>query len=327
MAGVLFFGCAANGVLLAGAQEVAAAARQLAHALGTSVAGAVLGNGVEKAASELGQTAGSDVYFVDDVRLNLYLGDAYVASAKAVVDAVSPDFVLFQQTSETNEWVPRLAARLDAALVTSCNGIVIDNDEIVATKSVSGGAARAEYTFNRALRMAILAPGSYEPSGQQEAAGRLHRVAAPEFDTRVEVLEEIPDPVGAGPQLKTARVVVSGGLGIGSKENWKLIDDAAAALGAGVGGSRAVVELGWIPPSKQVGFSGVKIRPDVYFAVGISGAVHHLAGISGAKTVVAINNDPEANIYRVARFGVVGDAKDVLPAFVARVKELRSQNV
>ncbi|CAM2162309.1 electron transfer flavoprotein alpha subunit [Paraburkholderia sacchari] len=326
MAGVLFFGCAANGVLLPGAREVAAAARQLAQALGTSVAGAILGTGVEKAASELGQVAGSDVYFVDDERLKSYLGDAYVASANAIVDAAAPDFVLFPQTSETNEWVPRLAARLDAALVTSCTGLVVSGGEIIATKPVSGGAAQAEYTFNRPLRMAIVAPGSYEPIAHDAVAGRPHRVTAPEINTRVQVLEDIADPVGAGPQLKSARVVISGGLGIGSKENWKLIDDAAAALGAGVGGSRAVVELGWIPPSKQVGFSGVKIRPDVYLAVGISGAVHHLAGISGAKTVVAINNDPDANIYRVARFGVVGDAKEVLPAFVARVKELCAQN-
>jgi len=324
MAGVLFFGCAANGELLAGAQEVAAAARQLAQSLGTSVTAAVLGSGVEKAATELGQAVGSDVYCVDDVRLTKYLGDAYVACAKAIVDAVAPDFVLFQQTSETNEWVPRLAARLDAALVTSCTSIAVEGGSVIATKPVSGGAAKAEYLFNRPLSMALIAPGSYEASEQTGAVGVIHKVIAPDFTTRVEVLEEIPDPVGAGPQLKTARVVVSGGLGIGSKENWKLIDDAAATLGAGVGGSRAVVELGWIPPSKQVGFSGVKIRPDVYFAVGISGAVHHLAGISGAKTVVAINNDPEANIYRVARFGVVGDVKDVLPAFVERVKELRS---
>ncbi|MCO5396690.1 electron transfer flavoprotein subunit alpha/FixB family protein [Ralstonia soli] len=327
MAGVLFFGCTANGALLPGTQEVAAAALQLAQTLGTSVAAAILGSDIEKAASTLGEMAGTDVYYVDDVRLKPYLGDAYIASAQSIIDAASPDFILFQQTSETNEWVPRLAARLDAALVTSCNSIVVGDGGPIATKPVSGGAANAEYVFNRPLRMAILAPGSYEPCEQQGGAGTLHRIAAPEINTRVEVLEEIPDPVGAGPQLKTARVVVSGGLGIGSKENWKLIDDAAAALGAGVGGSRAVVELGWIPPSKQVGFSGVKIRPEVYFAVGISGAVHHLAGISGAKTVVAINNDPEANIYRVARFGVVGDVKDVLPAFVERVKELRSQNV
>lgn len=326
MAGVLFFGCAANGVLLPGAREVAAAARQLAQALGTSVAGAMLGTGVEKAASELGQVAGSDVYFVDDERLKSYLGDAYVASANAIVDTAAPEFVLFPQTSETNEWVPRLAARLDAALVTSCSGLVVSDGEIIATKPVSGGAAKAEYSFNRPLRMAIVAPGSYEPIADDAVAGRLHRVTAPEINTRVQVLEDIADPVGAGPQLKSARVVISGGLGIGSKENWTLIDDAAAALGAGVGGSRAVVELGWIPPSKQVGFSGVKIRPDVYLAVGISGAIHHLAGISGAKTVVAINNDPDANIYRVARFGVVGDAKEVLPAFVARVKELRAHN-
>ncbi|MCR4471867.1 MULTISPECIES: electron transfer flavoprotein subunit alpha/FixB family protein [unclassified Burkholderia] len=327
MAGVLFFGSAANGVLLAGTQEVVAAARQLSQVLDTSVAGAIVGSGIEKVATQLSEMAGSDIYCVDDVRLTPYLSDAYVASAKAIIDAVSPDFVLFQQSSETNEWVPRLAARLDAALVTSCTAIAVDKGEIVATKSVSGGAARAEYLFNRPLRMAILAPGGNEPIEQSGVAGAIHRIDAPEINTLAEVLEEIADPIGVGPQLKTARVVVSGGLGIGSKENWKLIDDAAAALGAGVGGSRAVVELGWIPPSKQVGFSGVKIRPDVYFAVGISGAVHHLAGISGVKTVVAINNDPDANIYRVARFGVVGDVKDVLPAFVERVKELRSENL
>jgi electron transfer flavoprotein alpha subunit len=324
MAGILFFGCAANGELLAGAHEVAAAAQQLAQALGKSVTAALLGSGIEKAATDLGRTAGADVYCVDDARLEKYLGDAYVASAKAIVEAVAPDFVLFQQTSETNEWVPRLAARLDAALVTSCSSMSVESGDVIATKPVSGGAAKAEYVFNRPLSMALIAPGSYEASQQAGAAGVVHKIPTPEFTTRVEVLHEIADPVGAGPQLKTARVVVSGGLGIGSKENWKLIDDAAATLGAGVGGSRAVVELGWIPPSKQVGFSGVKIRPDVYFAIGISGAVHHLAGISGAKTVVAINNDPEANIYRVARFGVVGDVKDVLPAFVERVKELRS---
>jgi electron transfer flavoprotein alpha subunit len=324
MAGVLFFGCAANGELLAGAPEVATAAHQLAQALGTSVTAAILGNGVEKAATALGQATGSDVYCVDDVRLAQYLGDTYVASAKAIVDAVTPEYVLFQQTSETNEWVPRLAARLDAALVTSCASLTVADGDVIATKPVSGGAAKAEYVFNRPLRMVVISPGSYEASEERGVAGTIHKIHAPEIATKLEVLEEIPDPIGAGPQLKTARVVVSGGLGVGSKDNWKLIDDAAATLGAGVGGSRAVVELGWIPPSKQVGFSGVKIRPDVYIAVGISGAVHHLAGISGAKTVVAINNDPEANIYRVARFGVVGDVKEVLPAFVARVKELRS---
>jgi electron transfer flavoprotein alpha subunit len=324
MAGVLFFGCAAKGELLAGAQEVATAARNLAQALGLSVTAAVLGNGVEKAATALGQVAGSDVYCVDDAGLAKYLGDAYVASAEAILDAVAPEYVLFQQTSETNEWVPRLAARLDAALVTSCAGLVVDGSDVIAMKPVGGGAAKAEYVFNRPLRMAIIAPGTYEASERTAAVGTIHKVNLPDITTKAEVLEEIPDPVGAGPQLKTARVVISGGLGIGSKDNWKLIDEAAATLGAGVGGSRAVVELGWIPPSKQVGFSGVKIRPDVYIAVGISGAVHHLAGISGAKTVVAINNDPEANIYRVARFGVVGDVKEVLPAFVERVKELRS---
>jgi electron transfer flavoprotein alpha subunit len=140
--------------------------------------------------------------------------------------------------------------------------------------------------------------------------------------SRVTVLKEVQEAVGSGPSLKKAKVVVSGGMGVGTRENWALIEDAASALGAAIGASRPVVELGWIPVSRQVGFSGQKIQPDLYIAIGISGAVHHLAGLKAAKNIVAINKDPEASIFRAARFGVVGDIKDVVPAFVARVREL-----
>ncbi|ACC73937.1 electron transfer flavoprotein subunit alpha/FixB family protein [Paraburkholderia phymatum] len=324
MSGVLFFASAAPNGLFAGSLEVATAARELASALGLPVAGAIIGHDSEQLAKQLSDSVGCEVLFVDDSRLDQYVGDTYVAAAHAVVDALSPNVVLFPQTSETNEWVPRLAGRLDAALVTACCSLAVENGDIVATKPVSGGAARAEYQLNRPLCMFTVAAGCYDPLPTSNASTSVRRVELPEAESRITVLETIPDPVGTGPQLKSAKVVISGGLGVGTRDNWKMIDDAAVALGAGVGGSRAVVELGWIPPSKQVGFSGVKIRPDVYIAVGISGAVHHLAGISGAKTVVAINNDAEANIFRAARFGVVGDVKEVLPAFVERMKELRS---
>jgi len=324
MAGVLFFGYVSEGKVQTASLEAANCARELAQKAGVPFVGALVGSG-EDTAKALSSVGASNVYFVDDSRLQPYISDAHVAAAEAVIRACSPDIVLFPQNSETNEWVPRLAARLDAALVTAVSRLVLENGELVAVKPVSGGAAKAEYSFGRPLRMATLSAGSYEPCEQSSEQGAVTPVALPEVNARIAVLESIADATGAGPQLKTARVVVSGGLGIGSRDNWKLIDDAAAELGAGVGGSRAVVELGWIPPSKQVGFSGVKISPDLYIAVGISGAVHHLAGISGAKTIVAINTDSEANIFKAARYGVVGDAKDVLPAFVERVKELRAR--
>jgi electron transfer flavoprotein alpha subunit len=324
MAGVLFFGYVSDGVVQPTSLEVAAAAQELARKTGSPLLGAVMG-GSEHLSITLSGVGTSCVYFVDDQRLHGYVGDVHLAAAEAIIRASSPDVILFPQSSETNEWVPRLAARLDAALVTACSKVFFDNDELIAIKPVSGGAARAEYSFNRPLCMVTLSAGSYESAEVLGAQGEVARIELPEVTSRTTVLESIPDTGGTGPQLKTARIVVSGGLGVGSRDNWKIIDEAAAALGAGVGGSRAVVELGWIPPSKQVGFSGVKVSPDLYIAVGISGAIHHLAGISGAKTVVAINTDPEANIFKAARFGVVGDAKEVLPAFVERVKELRAR--
>jgi electron transfer flavoprotein alpha subunit len=324
MAGVLFFGYVSEGAVQTSSLEVANCARELAQVAAAPFWGAVIGNG-EAGAKTLSGVGASEIFFVDDSRLQPYISDAHVAAAEAVIRACAPDIVIFPQTSETNEWVPRLAARLDAALVTATSRLTLENGELVAIKPISGGAAKAEYSFGRQLRMATLSTGAYEPRELSSEQGTVTSVSLPEVKTTISVLESIADPAGSGPQLKKARVVVSGGLGIGSRDNWKLIDDAAAELGAGVGGSRAVVELGWIPPSKQVGFSGVKISPDLYIAVGISGAVHHLAGISGAKTIVAINTDSEANIFKAARYGVVGDAKEVLPAFVERVKELRAR--
>jgi len=216
-----------------------------------------------------------------------------------------------------------LAGRLDAAMATACTRLTFDGERVVARRPVCGGAVVGEYAFNRPLQIATIAQGAYAPAAPSDACA-ISPVELPAVQSRVAVLEEIPDAGNAGPRLKNARVVVSGGLGIGSREHWHVIEEAAAALGAAIGATRAVVELGWAPSSQQVGFSGQKISPELYIAVGISGAVHHLAGIAGAKTIVAINKDPEAGIFRAARFGVVGDAKEVVPAFIARVRELRA---
>jgi electron transfer flavoprotein alpha subunit len=128
----------------------------------------------------------------------------------------------------------------------------------------------------------------------------------------------------AGPRLKDAKIIVAGGRGVGGKDNWHFIESAAATLGAAVGCSRPVADSGWVPSSHQVGLSGTLVAPDLYVAVGISGAVQHLTGISNAKTVVAINTDREAEIFSRADYGVVGDYKEVLPAFIERIEQLKS---
>ncbi len=328
MPGVLIFGAAADRQLSEVSLEVASAGQELARSMGVKLYGALIGSGCAAAAQAFARAGMSDLLVIDDARLSPYAGDIHLAAADRIISKCSPSVILFPQTAETSEWVPRLAARLKAALVTACTRIAYDGRDLVAIKPVSGGALQAEYAFNRDMKIATLSPGFHE--SVQDFASRppcpITALDLPETPARVTVIETIPDAAGSGPSLKDAHIVVSGGLGIGNRDNWAIVEEAAAALGAAIGATRAVVDLGWVPAAQQVGFSGLKVRPDLYLALGLSGAVHHLAGIAGAKTVVAINSDAEANIFRVARFGVVGDVNAVIPAFVERVKELRARS-
>lgn len=324
MPDILTFGAISDGVLTSASLEVVAAARELAQATGARVYGGLIGRDCAAAADRLATAGLTELFVADHARHAAYGAEFHIAAAEAIIRHCASALVVFPQTAETAEWVPLLAGRLGAAMATACTRLAFDGEDLVATRPVCGGALRGEYVFNRALRMATISPGTYAPAALGESC-RISPVALPDVQPRVTIIEEVPDSAGTGPRLRTARIVVSGGLGVGSRENWRIVEDAAAALGAAVGATRAVVELGWVPASQQVGFSGQKISPDLYIAVGISGAVHHLAGLAGAKTIVAINKDPEASIFRAARFGVIGDAKEVVPAFVARVRELHTQ--
>ena len=320
MGGVLVFGAVSEGALAPTSLEAASLARSLGRG---PVMGALIGSGCENAAMSLAAAGLSQLFLVNDPRLSPYRAAPFVAAAEAIIRSSESDIVLFTETGDTAEWVPLLAGRLGAALATGCTRLGFDGETLVATRPVCGGAVLADYAFDRPLRFATLAPGIAGPA-EAAAACTITPIALPDSDNRVSVREELAQSAGTGPALKKAKVVVSGGLGLGSKENWRLVEEAASSLGAAVGATRAVVELGWVPSAQQVGFSGQKIGPDLYIAVGISGAVHHLAGLARAKTIVAINKDPQAGIFRAARFGVVGDAREVLPAFVKRVRELRA---
>jgi electron transfer flavoprotein alpha subunit len=216
-----------------------------------------------------------------------------------------------------------LAGNLQAAVVTDCKSLALVQGRLQATKMICGGAIGAEYVIERSIVAATVTPGVFAPAPTRDPCPVL-ALHLPSSRSRVTVIEEVGGAADAGPLLKQAAIVVSGGLGVGGREHWSLVTDLANALGAAVGATRAVVESGWADSSHQVGYSGVKVAPDLYLAVGISGAVHHLAGVSQAKTIVAINTDATAEIFKVARFGVVGDAKTVVPALIARLRELRN---
>src|SRR5919198_950486 len=160
-------------------------------------------------------------------------------------------------------------------------------------------------------------------NGRDVAARLAFRLDTAGVESRAKVLDTVKEVAASGPRLKDAKVVVSGGRGLGGPDNWHAVEELAEPLGAAIGATRAVTDAGWVAPSLQVGLTGVTITPDLYITVAVSGAVQHIAGCSGARNIVAINKDPDANIFKHARYGVVGDWKQVLPAFTAKVKELR----
>jgi electron transfer flavoprotein alpha subunit len=321
MAGVLVFGDIADGALSSATSRLCSAGEQLAQALGEPLIGALVGSDLAHAAGDFKGVA--SLYLVEGAHYRPYTAEAFVLAAQAVIDACAPAVVLFAHGAETREWVPRLGARLDAGLVMDAAGIAVENGELVATKPVNGGGVTAEFVVRGARRLATVRTSGFEPTTSVQTPERIPLDVAAPVDVRVTVLDETSAGAASGRRLKDAKIIISGGRGIGGPDNWHYIEEAGAVLGAAVGCSRPVADSGWVPSSHQVGLSGTSVSPDLYIAVGISGAAQHLAGISAARKVVAINNNAEADIFSRADYGVVGDYREVLPAFVERVKRLR----
>jgi electron transfer flavoprotein alpha subunit len=323
MASILVVGAAPRGALGPVSFEVAAAGRILADALGARLVGALVGRDLGAAADAFLTTGMAELYVVDGVRYEPYVGAEYVAAGEAILEACAPAVALFPHTFDTREWAARLAARRRTGLVTDCVRVAVEDTSVVMTKPVYGGSVIADYVVRGEPQMATMRAGAYEPAAPG-AVGRIVPLEAPAVVSRARVVEEMREDGRAGPRLKDARVVVAGGLGVGGREHWHLVEEAAAALGGAVGATRAVTDLGWVPSVHQVGLTGASVAPELYIAIGVSGAVQHVAGITRAKTIIAINSDPEANIFRMATFGAVGDARAIVPAFVERVRQLRA---
>jgi len=297
-------------------------AQQLGAATGSPVCAGLFGTDLDQTARALAAAGAQEVLVVDDARLASYIGDHAVMVTLALVSAAEADLVVVATDANAIEWAPRLAARLNAGIVTNCLSAQLGPAGLAASRSLAGGALQAECRLQRPINLLLTASGvGAQPASAQP--GTIRSVAVGDITGPTQLVGDQPDAVSAGPQLKSARIVVAGGMGVGSADNWHLVEDAAAALDAAVGASRAAVDVGWAKSSMQVGFSGLTVKPDLYIALGISGALHHLAGISQAKTVVAVNNDPESNIFKASHIAVVGDVREVIPAFATHIQELR----
>lgn len=297
-----------------------------AKALGANVTAILLGE--QEGAQELVDAGAAEVLWSDDPALAASPAEAGLVLLQHVCERVRPDLILFNADSSGRDWAPRLAFRLDAGLVTECVGWEAqDAGRLHFHRPVYGGKALATIVSTRPVQIAVVQPGALPQAAAADAPSGT--IASLDFAIAVDpawpVVKERVSEAGSGPALDSAATVISGGRGIGSGENFKIVRELADVLGAAVGASRAAVDEGWAPASWQVGQTGKSVRPNLYLAIGISGASQHVAGITAAKNVVAINTNAAAPIFKVARLGVVGDYTKVVPPLVEILRVMRSQ--
>jgi len=324
--GVLILGDQAAGELTLTSMELLAAGRGLADSLGQELSIGVLGATLDQPSAQAISHGADKVYAVTHPLLADYNVDLYLAAMESLVKEANPAVVLIARTNQGRELAPRLAFRLGVGLAQDCLEVSVDasTGKLLANRPVYGGNAVAVVTCNFNPQIAAIRPKAYEPL-PEDASRQGQVVSFPvELDAsqaKCQVVQTVEEEA-EGIKLEDARVVVSGGRGLGGPEPFSALEDLAKLLGGAVGASRAAVDSGWVPSSYQVGLTGKTITPELYITVAISGASQHMAGCSGAKVIVAINKDAEANIFKEARYAVVGDWEQVVPAFAEAVREL-----
>lgn len=323
MADVLVLGEVTDGVLGPTSGELLAVARGLGGEVAVALLGDELGGVAEKAFS-----LGADsAYVAQDPLLSGHSVDASLAAFEQVCEEATPSVVLVSRTMTGRDIGPRLAARLGVGLAQDCTEVKRDPDtgRVVALRPVYGGTAVATVTFSEHNpQVVVVRGGAYEPLPPDPSrSGEVVPVTVELDDSVVRVRHvETVRTESEGVRMEDASVVVSGGRGLGGPEPFEALKELAALLGGAVGASRAVCDAGWLDHSYQVGLTGKTVTPELYITVGISGASQHMAGCSGAKHIVAVNRDADANIFKEASYGVVGDWKSVLPTFIETVREL-----
>ncbi len=324
--GVMIYGEVIEGKLAAITTELLGCGRKLADDLGQELSAVLAGSDISNFAQEVISFGADKVYVVDDPLLKDYQTDSYVAVMEKVVKQVMPRILLLGQTSVGRDLAPRLAFKLDTVVSMGCVELEIDPDSklLLQTKPVYGGNALAVFTCESYPQMATARPKAMSPlEPDSSRKGEVINIEAglDASAIRTRVLEKVKEEV-EGIKLEDAPVVIGGGRGMGDAEGFKQLEELAKVLKGAVGATRPPCDNGWIAETVQVGLTGKIIAPDLYIAVALSGASQHMSGCSGSKNIVAINKDAEANIFREAHYGVVGDWKRVLPAFTEKVKEL-----
>jgi electron transfer flavoprotein alpha subunit len=328
MADMFAFAEARGGALRSVAAEAVTAARQAADATGDGTVTALLigAPGIAVSAETLGAHGADVVVVVEHAALERYSPEVHAATAAAQIRAAAPRAAFFAASAEGRDLAPRVAAALGASLASDVTSFTIDGDAVVVRHPVFTGKAIATLRLAGTPALVSLRPGAVEPA----EAARTARVesAAPAADpgaARV-VVRELVDRGGATLDLGEAKTIVAGGRGLRAAENFALVEALAEAFGdAAVGATRAVTDDGWRPATDQIGQTGRVVSPQLYVAVGISGAIQHLAGMRTARTIVAINRDKDAPIFKLADYGIVGDLFEIVPRLTEEVRKAKGK--
>jgi len=324
--GVYVFAEQVDGKLAGVALELVSEGKKLAADLATEVTAVVLGKDIGGLSERLGRYGADNVIVVDAPELETYMTEPYAHALTEVVKAKKPEILLYGATAIGRDLAPRVSARVHTGLTADCTGLAIDEEtkDLRMTRPAFGGNIMATIVCSEHRpQMATVRPGVMQ---RKTVEGNKPHVE--QFDAHVtkdmmnvEILE-IVKKVSERMDIQEAKILVSGGRGMGGPENFGILEELADVLGGTVSSSRACVDAGWMPKDRQVGQTGKTVRPNLYIACGISGAIQHLAGMEDSEIIIAINKDESAPIFDVADYGVVGDVHKIIPAFTEQLRKV-----
>lgn len=318
---VLVLGEARDGSLRNVSFEAIAAAKTVAE--GGEVVGVLIGDSVSSLGNELYQYGADKVVAVEDSKLAQYTPDGYSQALMAVIEQENPEGLVFGHTSLGKDLAPKIASKLNSGLISDAIGVEEAGGNLVFTRPIYSGKAFEKKIVTDGLVFATIRPNNIAPLQKDESkSGEVEAVTAEIKDLRT-IIKDVVRKATEGVDLSEAKVVVAGGRGVKSEEGFEPLKELANVLGGAVGASRGACDADYCDYSLQIGQTGKVVTPDLYIAAGISGAIQHLAGMSNSKVIVAINKDPEANIFKVADYGIVGDLFEVIPMLTEEFKKLK----
>jgi electron transfer flavoprotein alpha subunit len=324
--GILIYAETVDGNLSNIATEILGCGRRLADEIKEDLACVIVSNTLGDAAKKAISYGADKVYLVSHSILSEYQNGPFVVAIEKLVKDMKPHLVLFGQTSIGRDLAPSLAFKIGSGLSMDCLDIKYNtsSSSYEFTRSVYGGNAQATFSSGSEIKLATIRQKAMAPIVPDESRKGDTIEYKIDFDTstiKTKIIDTIKEEV-AGVKLEDASIIVSGGRGIGSNDGFKQLEELAKVLKGAVGATRPPCDNGWWPETSQVGLTGKIVSPDLYIAMAISGASQHMAGCSGSKNIVAINKDADANIFKYARFGIIADWKQALPAFTERIKQL-----